>query len=63
MVTTLCQACKLTTIRDLLKATFNGVVDNTDLTDAFFFLTMLYSVRKIVLKGCGVIHESSQKHT
>jgi hypothetical protein len=50
-------------IRDLLKATFNGVVDSTVLTVTLFFLTMLYNDGKSVLKGCGVIHESSQKHT
>jgi hypothetical protein len=61
MATTLCHASKLTPIRDLLKATFNGIVDNTDLIEALFFLTMLYSVGKIVLRGCGIIHESFQK--
>ena len=63
MATTLCHTCKLTPIRDLLKATFNGVVDSTVLTDALFFLTMLYSARKGVFNGRGVIHESSQKRT
>ena len=29
MTTTLCHACKLTPTRVLLKAIFNGVVDNT----------------------------------
>jgi hypothetical protein len=62
MVTTLCHASKLTPIRDLLKVTFNNIVDSTDLTEALFFLTMLYGVGKIVLRGCGIIHESSQKH-
>ena len=63
MATTLCHACKLTRTRDLLKATFNGVVDNTVLTDALFFLTILYNAGKRDFKGRGLIHEFSQNHT
>ena len=63
MATTSCHACKLTPTRDLLKATFNGVIDNTVLIDALFFLTILYNAGKREFKGRGLIHESSQNHT
>jgi hypothetical protein len=59
----LCHACKLTPIRDLLKATFNDAMDSTILIEALFFLIMLYSAGKIYFSGCDVIHESSQNHT
>jgi hypothetical protein len=51
--------CKLTPTKDLLKDTFNGVMDNTVLTEALFFLTMLYSAGKIDFSGRDGIHESS----
>jgi len=63
MATTSCHAHKFAPIKDLLKATFNGVVANTDLTVALFPLTMLYSVGKSDFRGRGLIHESSQKQT
>jgi hypothetical protein len=63
IATTSCHACKLTPTKDLLKATFNGVVDNTDLTEALFFLTMLYSAGKIDFSERDDIHESSQNFT
>jgi hypothetical protein len=50
-------------MRDLLKATFNGVVDNTDLTDALFLLTILYSAGKSDFSGHDLIHESSKNRT
>ena len=63
MATTSCHACKLTPTRDLLKATFNGVIDNTVLTYAPFLLTILYSAGKSDFKERGLIHASSQNHT
>jgi hypothetical protein len=60
IVTTSCHACKLTPTRDLLKATFNGVVDITILTEAPFRLTILYRAGKSDFKGRGLIHASSQ---
>jgi hypothetical protein len=41
-----CHAYKLTHTRDLLKTTFNDVIDNTVLIDTPFLLTILYSVGK-----------------
>jgi hypothetical protein len=63
MATTLCHACKLTPIRDLMDATFNGIVDNTDLTESTFLSHNVIECRKIVLRGRGIIHKFSQKRT
>ena len=63
IATTSCHACKLTPTRDLLKATFNDIIDNTILTDASFLLTILYNVGKRYFKGRGHIPESSQNRT
>jgi hypothetical protein len=57
IATTSCHACKLPT-RDL-----SGVVKNTVLTEALFFLTILYRARKRDFNGHGLIHASSQNHT
>jgi hypothetical protein len=63
IATTSCHACKLTPTKNLRKATFNGVIDNTVLAYAPFLLTILYKAGKIDFKGRGVIHASSQNRT
>jgi hypothetical protein len=54
----LCHAYKLAPIKDLLKYTFNDVVDNTDHTDALFLITMLYSAGKSDFTGHGLIESA-----